>query len=96
MQVPFAGMLADTQLLCVIWNAPSRLMFAMDNEPTVRADVPVFVIVTVWGGLVTPVASGGNATLAGEKVTNGPETPVPAKDTGCGLSPAESVKLSAP
>jgi hypothetical protein len=54
------------------------------------AAVPVFVTVTVCGGLIVPGVCGPNVKLIGVNVTNGPATAVPETVTVCGLSGAES------
>src|SRR5271170_1912630 len=64
--------------------------------PIVRTSVPVLVIVTVCGALLPSAGTGANPKLVGEILANAPETPVPDSETGCGLSPALSLKFNEP
>jgi hypothetical protein len=55
---------------------------------------PVLLSVMVSGGLVVPTFCGPKVRLAGERLTTGTATPVPAKLTVCGLPLALSVMVS--
>ena len=73
-QVPFTGMLAEIQVVVSL-----KSVFVFDTEPNVKGAVPVFVIVTVCGGLVAPAASGAKIKFNGEMLANGPLIAVPGE-----------------
>src|ERR1700690_881269 len=95
-QVPPTGMLAEIQFEVFTWKSPLSLKSTLNTLPIDSGDVPVFLIVTVCGGLVPSLGSGPKVRFCGVTLANGPLFPVPASVTGCGLSPALSVKFSAP
>src|SRR5437667_4987416 len=67
----------------------------MRNPETVSGSAPLFVSVTVWGGLVTPTLWPGKSTLAAERAATG-AWPVPLSETACGLPAALSAIVSEP
>src|SRR5205823_9928513 len=67
----------------------------MRKSETVSASAPLFVSVTVWGGLVTPTLWPGKSRLAVGSVATG-ACPVPLSETACGLPAALSAIVSEP
>jgi len=88
--VPFTGMLAVQPFVSL------KSLFRFVTDVNIKGVVPVFVIVTVCGGLVAPAASGAKNKFSGKMLANGPLIAVPESVTGCGLSPALSVIFTRP
>jgi len=68
--------------------APLRAILEIVNGP-----VPLFVSVTVWAALAVVINWPAKVRVSGESVTTG-TTPVPVRDTLCGLPVALSVMLT--